>query len=125
MFDEKDYVLEYVELDVRVYTGPETGYTQNIQLEGDSEPRPDFVQAVYFELKGGSWFFVFKGGYLCVVNENRIRYVKGKIRSNITAKAQNEKVVAVNEGADDLSEDVHSSEDKPKRRGRPPKAKAE
>lgn len=124
--DSKELKIEWVELDSRIYCGDDLGYTESIHMDPDSEPRPGSVACEAHWNEEDHWGFIFKGGHVCFINSNRIRYVKGSLRNVTQSETERDDVVHVKEGIEERADDViHSETVTPKRRGRPPKVKPE
>lgn len=119
------YTADWLETDCRIFTGTNSGFTETIHLNADIEPQAGSVFAKSFWKENDYWGFVFEGGHVCLVNDNRVRYIKGRIISASASKAEREDIIEVDVGSDELSKDIHSGDPTPKRRGRPPKIKSE
>ncbi len=120
------YDPEFIEFDCRIYTGPKHGFTESVHLNANTEPRAGSVQCNNFRRLAHEWVFEFERGHICMVNDYRVRYVKGLSHSAIQRETKSDDVVAVEDGIKyGLDKLVHEPSIAPKRRGRPPKIKPE
>jgi len=121
----KNLEWEWIEFKERVFVEG-IGYVESVAL---ADGLPEMVgrpRCRAFWMKDDYWGFLFKNGSACMVHANSVRYVKLRQGALPNMKGEDKGVTEPLKASEHLGEEmVHTSDSTPKRRGRPPKARAE